>query len=77
MFYFLQEIYRDDYKLWVQVILRNKVSHGGRLPAIEILKLCFRITNISSGTFLITSADISSYPELLFVLKLANAFSSS
>ena len=25
MFCFLQEIYRDDYKLWVQVILRNKV----------------------------------------------------
>ena len=25
MLCFLQEIYRDDYKLWVQVILRNKV----------------------------------------------------
>ena len=39
--------------------------------------MCFRITNISSHNFLITSADISSYPELFFVLRLTNAFSSS
>ena len=45
--------------------------------AKEILKMRFRITNISSDAFLTTSADISSYPELLFVLRRANAFFSS
>ena len=53
-------------------------SFSGKTPfAKEILKICFRITNISSDAFLATSADISSCPELLFVLRLANAFSSS
>ena len=34
---------------------------GETLFAKEILEICFRITNISSGALLITSADISSF----------------
>ena len=44
--------------------------------AKEILKICFRVTNISSDTLLTTLADISSYAELFFLLRLANAFAS-
>ena len=60
------------------IVIRSIFRLSGKTSfAKEILKICFRITNISSGTLLTTSADISSYPELLFVLKLANALSSS
>ena len=59
-------------------VTRAIFSLSGKIPfAKEILKICFRMTNISSDTPLTTSADISSYPELLFVLRLPNAFSSS
>ena len=60
------------------VVTQAIFSLSGKTPfSKEILKTCFRTTNVSSDTLLITSADISSYPELLFVLTLANAFSSS
>ena len=60
------------------IVIRSIFRLSGKTSfAKEMLKICFRITNISSGTLLTTSADISSYPELLFVLKLANALSSS
>ena len=59
-------------------VTRAIFSLSGKTPlAKEILKICFTITNTSSDTLLPTSADISSYPELLFILRLANAFSSS
>ena len=56
---------------------RAVFSLSGKTPfAKKLLKICFRI-NISSVNLLTTSADISSYPKLLFSLRLANAFSSS
>ena len=58
-------------------VSRALSSLSGKTPfSKEILKICFKITNISSDTLLTTSVDISSYPELFFVLRLANAFSS-
>ena len=48
----------------------------GKTPfAKEVLKMGFRIRHFSSDTFLTISADISPYPELMFVLRLTNAFS--
>ena len=48
----------------------------GKTPfAKEVLKMGFRIRHFSSATFLTISADISPYPELMFVLRLTNAFS--
>ena len=58
-------------------VTRAIFNLSGKTPfAKEILKICFRVTNISSDTLLTTRADISSYPELFFVLRLANAFAS-
>ena len=99
---FLQEIYKNDYALCIQVILRNRVrlkmiysyqsvvsflkigvtraifSLSGKTPfAQEISKIFFRITDILSDTFLTTSAEISSYSKLLFVLRFANAFATT
>ena len=59
-------------------VTRTTFSLSGKTPfAKEILKIYFRITNISSNTLLTTSADISSCTGFLFVLRLANTFSSS
>ena len=62
------------YKIGVTQTIFNL---SGKTPfAKEILKICFKMTNISSDTLLTNSADIWSYPELLFDLRLANLFSS-
>ena len=61
------------YKIGVTQTIFNL---SGKTPfAKEILKICFKMTNISSDTLLTNSADIWSYPELLFDLRLANLFS--
>ena len=45
-------------------VTRAIFSLSGKTPfAKEILKICFKITYISSDTLWVTSADISSYPE--------------
>ena len=58
-------------------VTRAIFNLSGKTPfAKDILKICFTVTNISSDTLLTTRADLSSYPELFFVLRLANAFAS-
>ena len=43
-------------------VTRAFLNLSGKTPfAKEILKICLRITNISSDTLLTTSADISSF----------------
>ena len=59
-------------------VTRAIFSLSGKTPfAKEISKIFFRITDILSDTFLTTSAEISSYSKLLFVLRFANAFATT